>query len=113
MLYSFTMKGKTVNPAGKYKGMGFLIHPCFHYRVIYEKSLFDIVRRNHAYDESSPDHYRILLSHRPERYRIANFIRNSAFVLDQALLKAETCHAERMIANVKQNFTSLGKHFFT
>ena len=31
-------------------------------------------------------------------HRIANFIRNSVFVFDQALLKAETCHAERMIS---------------
>ena len=23
---------------------------------------------NHAYEESSPDHFKILLSHRPERY---------------------------------------------
>ena len=27
------------------------------------------------------------------KHRIANFIRNSVFVLDQALLKAEACHA--------------------
>ena len=32
------------------------------------------------------------------KHRIANFIRNSVFVLDQALLKAEACHAERMIS---------------
>ncbi len=39
-----------------------------------------------------------MISDNDIKYRIANFIRNSVFVLDQALLKAEACHAERMIS---------------
>ncbi len=44
-------------------------------------------------------------------YRIANFIRNSVFVFDQALLKAEACHAERMISECISLFAFRKSYF--
>ena len=44
-------------------------------------------------------------------HRILNFIRNSGFVLDQVLLKAGPCHAERMISECISLFAFRKSYF--